>query len=464
MTRVTVLLLLLLLPVAGCSRSGKSGDDSRAAVVVGNRPASAAIARFVGAGSCSASSCHGARGAPGSRLSEYTTWVAHDPHARAYEVLWDERSSRIAEQLGLRAAHEEALCLNCHVHPDFKDAARGPRFRKEDGVGCESCHGPAGRWLDAHYQDGWRLKTLSEKSALGMADTKSVAGRAGVCVGCHVGGPGADVSHDLIAAGHPPLRFEFAAFHGNLPRHWDEDKDLRPSGKDPAIDPRGWPDFEARAWAIGQVVSAQAALELLAARAARPAQWPEFASFDCFACHHRLESPSWRQARGGSRRAPGSLAWNDWYYALLDPLLDGADREITASLAEIKRMQERPASSSVALHKAATQTAGALRASLGKLEKRLDQGVPLKSFAEALLVEDNDWSWDRAAQCYLGLDALLRAGKTSGQWLADERLGAELERFRSQVKAPEGFKEPSLRDRLRLLRQQLPPRRTPRAK
>src|SRR5207253_2017930 len=97
--------------------------------------------------------------------------------------------------------------------------------------------------------------------------------------GCHVGGPSEDgrpprdVDHDLIAAGHPRLEFEFSGSLANLPAHWSE------KGRNAA------PDFPARAWAIGQVASAGAALELLGDRARAAEQqsgrWPEFSEYDC---------------------------------------------------------------------------------------------------------------------------------------------------------------------------------------
>src|SRR5207247_8943586 len=89
------------------------------------------------------------------------------------------------------------------------------------------------------------------------------------------------------------------------------------------------PDFEARAWLIGQLVSARAALRLLEARAVAAAQaekqlkedpraevklaWPEFAEYDCFACHHGLQPPPrWRQLRGFPGRRAGALPWGTW--------------------------------------------------------------------------------------------------------------------------------------------------------
>src|SRR5205823_3686488 len=112
-------------------------------------------------------------------------------------------------------AHEEQRCLSCHVAPDYdvnKPPCDAPYF-KTDGVSCESCHGPAQDWLARHHLDAWKNETRAEKNRLGMTDTQSLAGRAQLCARCHVGAAGMDVDHDLLAAGHPRLSFEFAAFH-----------------------------------------------------------------------------------------------------------------------------------------------------------------------------------------------------------------------------------------------------------
>jgi hypothetical protein len=62
-------------------------------------------------------------------------------------------------------------------------------------------------------------------------------------------------------------------------------------------DHKKYSDFEARAWLLGQVVSAKAALDLLKYRAdpehGKP--WPEFAEYGCFACHHNLQDQAGRR-------------------------------------------------------------------------------------------------------------------------------------------------------------------------
>ena len=56
--------------------------------------------------------------------------------------------------------------------------------------------------------------------------------------------------------------------------------------------------------------------------------WPEFAEYDCFACHHDLRDRAWRRdpVRFG-KRPPGSLAWNERYVLFLPDLLSLQTKE-----------------------------------------------------------------------------------------------------------------------------------------
>src|SRR5437660_5354391 len=124
-------------------------------------PFSAPRLHWQGVASCSAAACHG--GMRPEARAEYSIWADHDKHARAYQVLFDERSRRIIKNLGAEApAHENRSCLSCHgmaVPPSLQ----GPRFQANDGIGCERCHGPAESWLTAHYTAAWRPKSDPEK-------------------------------------------------------------------------------------------------------------------------------------------------------------------------------------------------------------------------------------------------------------------------------------------------------------
>jgi hypothetical protein len=262
------------------------------------------------AASCAAASCHGGS-TPGRPGGEYTTWAdttapgPHDPHARAYRVLFNDTSARISRLLGRPPAHRDALCLKCHAEPGVGPAAVAA------GVGCGSCHGPAEKWLTAHYQPGWHgLSNRRKWDHYGFVPTKNLVARTLTCAACHVGAADREVNHDLIAAGHPRLNFESARFHFSpaYRKHWRE--------RTPQ------PDFEVRAWAVGQVASLRAATDLLRARAERAedgaAPWPEFAGLACYSCHQPVGTGEPRRAGRPARRGVGRAGWEVWYTAAAD--------------------------------------------------------------------------------------------------------------------------------------------------
>ena len=245
-----------------------------------------------GAGSCSATACHGSAQPSPNRIlrNEHLTWITKDKHAEAYNVLHNARSASIARNLpgsGL-PAYKDARCLACHTTPVVGQAPEANAILISDGVGCESCHGASDRWIGEHTRRDWAGRTVLEKERSGMVFVDDLVRRAKVCAECHIGlpardgTPARDVNHDMIAAGHPRLNFEFSAFFEDMPHHWRDAVD--PSGSR-EVGPDATSDFSARSWAIGQVVSAQASLNLLSDRSRQalaekihgePTRWPEF--------------------------------------------------------------------------------------------------------------------------------------------------------------------------------------------
>src|ERR1043166_4850422 len=73
--------------------------------------ARAKAGEFVGVAGCKSSSCHGGAG---EKHDQYLTWVQKDFHARAYAILTNARSARIAETLGVSTAQESNRCTVCH--------------------------------------------------------------------------------------------------------------------------------------------------------------------------------------------------------------------------------------------------------------------------------------------------------------------------------------------------------------
>lgn len=355
--------------------------------------------------------CHG-NGSPGNLGGEYNTWALSDAHARAYAVLLDERSKKIEASLnpdkGEPRPEQNELCLNCHVQPGIMRSERSPRFALTDGVGCESCHGQAEKWLYDHTRKDWREQDASKKRDQGMNETGNLLVRAEVCTTCHIGKGDIEVNHDLIAAGHPRLRFEFSAYLANYPTHWRED-----------LDRKRYPDLEARAWVLGQAVSGEAALRLLAHRANdRPnAIWPELAEHDCYTCHHDLAPSSWRQRQNlpeGAR--PWTLLPNEWYYAAL-PVAAGP-----LDLAPLEAMMTKPRSNRASIQERATKLAEQLGQRQKALAARAVDDPARHDLLSLLETEERRPSragWDRDTQLYLGVEAL--TASSSGEGLAGMR-------------------------------------------
>lgn len=457
---------------------------SLAAPMIADEPKSEAIAAaetrpWVGVSSCSAQPCHG----DVSRDNvwpiwgnEVTLWIERDPHAQAYRVLSSELSKRMAERLRLRGpANRSERCLSCHSPGDAGES-RPSDTVLADGVGCEACHGRAQQWLSRHTLDGWRKETAVAKRELGMLDTKDLHSRAKVCAVCHVGAAtkngasGGDVSHDLIAAGHPALKFEFTAYLAKMPKHWSE--------KSPGA------GFDARAWAVGQATSAAAALDLLAERAAgagagNKTPWPEFAEYDCYSCHHQLYGASKRPSPlGGSQQATdnktderpplGLPSWGTWYLPMMS-VLPQADADPTNAVAEIERLMRHPGVDRKRLAQAASQTAHRLDAWGQHLATAEYPPLVIDQLLERMKAAAPLWTgatWDSEAQLYLALVALHYAKHDSQQGPPrDDPLTRSLRQTREELMFPTSvdggvsrrFDSPRNLDPARALRERLLP-------
>jgi hypothetical protein len=186
-------------------------------------------AMFVGAVGCRSSSCHGGAG---EKRSQYITWSRQDFHTRAYAILLNARSARIAESVGVGEAQSSARCTVCHS--PFQSVAQtrlASTARPDEGVSCENCHGAAGPWLRGHTRSDW---TYAMRVTAGMHDLRSLYVRANTCVACHQ-----NIDNTLLKAGHPTLVFELDSQSVNEPRHWRDDD----------------PWSGARAWLVGQAVA-----------------------------------------------------------------------------------------------------------------------------------------------------------------------------------------------------------------
>lgn len=408
--------------------------------------------QFVGVGSCAAAGCHGGDGsrkhADGSfnfSSTSFSTWVQQDPHSRAYDVLLNERSRKMVRQLGAgwQAAHQEQRCLACHSSLEPGAAMPASDELLLDGVSCESCHGPAEKWLIPHTDNRtWRGQSHETRTALGFVDLRTnLALRGETCAKCHVGGPGRDVNHDLLAAGHPRLNFELSAHHANLPAHWDIKQD---EGAFPSPGQPQGSALEAKLWVVGQLTTAEAALKLLEARAAAAttAPWPEFSEYGCFACHHDLQAPSWRQQNPVSGRIPGRYPWGTWNYSLLT-ILDPAPTAspLGEALKGLEKTLGRPLPVASEVLTQSKVARGLMAAELARYNapdsltaERIRQLLQRVTHDGQKLAERD---WDAAAQVYLATAALHQGRLQATGQVADQQVIATLETLRGQLQFPQ---------------------------
>lgn len=126
---------------------------------------------FVGADKCGM--CHKSD----KQGKQLTIWQ-NSAHAKAYKTLQSDEANKIAKDKGFKtAAAETEACLKCHASGYEKDAQITGKFKVEDGVQCETCHGPG-----SDYQAMKVMKDpkLAVQNGLVMHDDKEK-----FCTQCH---------------------------------------------------------------------------------------------------------------------------------------------------------------------------------------------------------------------------------------------------------------------------------------
>jgi hypothetical protein len=399
---------------------------------------------LLGAGSCTSSGCHAAAvEGHAAWQSSYTVWSARDPHARAERVLHEPLAEQIVSLLSVRdpsrgkvPAHEHTACIGCHA------TGRGPLAH--EGVSCESCHGPAGDWLVAHTLPGWR----ATGNSLGMVDLADPFVCGQQCAGCHVGGPPTadglprEVSHDLIAAGHPRLAFELRSFKQAEPPHWRDRFATRAAqgaeagATAPQLDPLD-------EWALGRLGALHVFVDQIARQSdastrPRPGAtadtWPEFTAFDCYGCHRPPVAAGDRggDARDRSGPPPGTPRLEPLHWALLDLVAppDAAARLAAFRTGMESRWWERPDAATIEACLAAIDAA---RAHVHPALESPSSGA----LARRVVATVDPATWDEAAAAHAALEAM--ADRAAARGVPPDTLGparSRLEMLRGLLEFP----------------------------
>ena len=103
-------------------------------------------------------------------------------HSKAYQTLQTAEADKIAKEAGYETkAVETDACLKCHATGyDLAADKLGKGFKIEDGVQCETCHGPGSEYKS--------MKTMKDRDAAVKAGLVVFADEAAIetqCKTCH---------------------------------------------------------------------------------------------------------------------------------------------------------------------------------------------------------------------------------------------------------------------------------------
>lgn len=164
----------------------------------------------------------GSRQCVDCHVEEYRVWKKSRHANGTFNVLYDPKALKYAEELDIEPADidKDSLCLNCHATVQNVPEKQS---RVLAGVSCESCHNAAGGedgWLNFHASYGVNGFTRQEETSghrktrqdycvkSGQLGSSQIYEMARRCFGCHIVG-----NEELVIAGHKSASggsFEFA--------------------------------------------------------------------------------------------------------------------------------------------------------------------------------------------------------------------------------------------------------------
>ncbi len=372
----------------------------------------------MGVATCAASQCHGSavpRDGSNVLQNEYVTWTQDDPHSRAYDVLSNDLSKGIAARLGLKSATTAKICLDCHAD-NVPQGQRGERFHLSDGVGCESCHGGAQKWLATHYN----LPAVTHEAnlAAGLFPTEKPEKRAELCLSCHLGTNDKFATHRIMAAGHPRLAFELDTFT----ELW------RTAGRQPHY--RIDADYVSRkgdvshvyTWAAGLLLESRQRISMIRGPLFDgDGMFPQLGFYDCHSCHRSMKTVRWRALPRHGGVGPGAIFLHDGTLVMSMALARALSPTDAEAIEEGLTALHRAGANSVdAIRDAATELDVALARLQGKISQQSLQGREMSVLREILGTgaEGNYIDYISAEQAFMAVQMLVI--EIDDPWLEDQ--------------------------------------------
>lgn len=123
---------------------------------------------YVGAEKCKM--CHRTE----KQGQQFPLWESRK-HSKSFSALTSDKGKEIAQAAGVDNPAESPDCLKCHAPLAAKNAEL-----KEEGVGCEACHGPG-----SDYKKMSTMKDHAEAVKSGMTDYSTPDAIKKQCLSCH---------------------------------------------------------------------------------------------------------------------------------------------------------------------------------------------------------------------------------------------------------------------------------------
>ncbi|WP_439815812.1 multiheme c-type cytochrome [Zavarzinia sp. CC-PAN008] len=364
-------------------------------------------AQSLGVAGCANSVCHSLAEPfreTNIQQNEALIWQGDDRHSKAHSTLRSKESVRIAKALGLPDAESAPVCLSCHAN-FVPPERRSVTFNLADGVSCEACHGPAQNWVGPHLAGDHQVNV-----AAGLYPLDDPMARGKLCLSCHLGDERHPITHRIMGAGHPRIKFELDTFTWAQPAHFTIDEDYRQ---------RKIVTESAKVWAIGQGMAAEQYLNAISDPARnRDGLFPEYVNFDCHACHHPTTDVRWQNQAdvglppGVPRLNTSSLVMLRVLAGQIDPGLANQLRQQTLALHQAsQRGPEEMASAARGM--AGTAQAVAQKAVATSFDKATVRGLISAIATEGAAGTFVDYV--NAEQAAMALSALIATLKDRGE-------------------------------------------------
>jgi hypothetical protein len=138
-------------------------------VAVSSMAADRDASLYVGTKSCAM--CH----KKDEKGNQFAKWQG-SPHAKAFEMLASAEAKAAGAKVGVDDPQKSGKCLKCHSTAyNFTEQVQTDKIAVEEGVSCESCHGPG-----KNYKSKTVMEDQKQAIAAGMVHPATAS-----CTMCH---------------------------------------------------------------------------------------------------------------------------------------------------------------------------------------------------------------------------------------------------------------------------------------